>query len=84
MVHQDKVECVVVVAHLKLDEASSIFLVIQAFIVLKGSNLLIIQAVWRLPAHHNCITLHMPKWVVTHHDSNASEVSCVTKNTNQK
>ena len=43
---------------LKLDEASSILLVVQAAVVLEGGNLLVVQAVWGLSANHADISLH--------------------------
>lgn len=45
------------VANLKFDESSSILLVIEPLIILKGGNLLIVQAVWRLTPHHNRVSL---------------------------
>ncbi len=44
--------------HLQLDEACSVFLVIEPLVILKGGNLLIIEAVWRLATNDNCVALN--------------------------
>lgn len=46
-------------ADLEFDEACSVFLIIQAFVILKRSNLLIIQAVRRFPANNYCVALQL-------------------------
>lgn len=43
--------------YLQLNEAGRVLLVVQAAIILERGNLLIIQAVWRFPAHHNHVAL---------------------------
>lgn len=43
--------------HLQLDEACSVFLVIEPLVILKGGNLLIIEAIWRLATNDNCVAL---------------------------
>ena len=47
--------------HLQLDKACGIFLVIQPLVILKGGNLLIIEAVGRFAAHDNCVALQQEK-----------------------
>jgi hypothetical protein len=43
---------------LELDKARGICLVVGALIILKGRQLLVVQRVGRLAAHHNDVTLH--------------------------
>ena len=50
---------------LQLDEASCILLVVEPTVILKGGNLLIIQAVLRLAAHNNSVALHMRCTLIT-------------------
>ena len=44
-------------ANLQFDESSSVLLVIEAFIVFKRGNLLIVKTVWRFTPRHNCVSL---------------------------